>query len=180
MNNKPTVFLYAGRFDKIKGFYTLLKAWSSLNEEPGRVLKIVGENQTQNEDLNEVLRLLSKRSDIEWLGLQSPEGLAQIMKESQCVLIPSETIEIGPLVFHEAIAAGCDVIAADLGGCAELAKVYKSKTSLFASGNVKELATTISDFHFSGLTLPVNVEENNFKGVDLAYDNMLNSTYQNN
>lgn len=170
---QPIVFLYAGRFDKVKGFNTLIKAWSLLTEEPHRVLKIIGENQTHHPTLNEVRITLGKRKDIQWLGKQSPESLAGIMKESHCVIIPSEWIEIGPLVFHEAIAAGCDVIASDLGGCAELAGVYSSKTSLFPAGNTAALADCIDHFSYSGLSLPVNLQENNYQQVLDVYEDLL-------
>ena len=172
-HSQPIVFLYAGRFDKLKGFNTLIKAWSLLTEEPHRVLKIIGENQNHHPTLNEVRITLGKRKDIQWLGKQSPESLAGIMKESHCVIIPSEWIEIGPLVFHEAIAAGCDVIASDLGGCAELASVYPSKTSLFPAGNPGALAECIDHFSYSGLSLPVNLQENNYQQVLDVYEDLL-------
>lgn len=180
LNYKPTVFLYAGRFDKVKGFCTLLKAWSSLEEDPGRILKIIGETQSNNTSLISIIQQMSIRKDVEWLGVQPPESLAQIMKESHCVVIPSEWIEIGPLIFHEAIASGCDVIAADLGGCAELAEVYNLKTTLFKSGDAKELAHKITHFRYSGLAIPVNDQVNNFEGVNLSYHKMVNLTNEGN
>ncbi len=170
---KPIIFLYAGRFDKVKGFHTLLKAWSLLKEDSNRVLKIIGDNQSGNEEINIDLFTVSKRSDVKLLGLQKPEELAAIMKESHCVIIPSEWIEIGPLLFHEAIATGCDVIAANLGGCAELASFYKSKTNLFESGNAKDLSKSIENFSYSGLRIPVNVEENNYAEVLKSYKDLL-------
>ena len=166
---KPIVYLYAGRFDKLKGFYTLLKAWTSLKEDSNRVLKIIGENQSVDVEHNKRQNQINERSDIEWVGLQKPDALAVIMRESHCVIIPSETIEIGPLLFHEAIASGCDVIAANLGGCAELSDYYKEKTNLFESGNASALASTIQNFSFSGLSLPVNLQENNYDEVLKCY-----------
>ena len=144
------VFLYVGRFDKFKGFYTLLKSWMSLPENNTKVLWIMGENQSADPQTEAYIQQAAHRKDINWLGKLPQEKIAGLMQQAHCAIIPSEWVEIGPLVFHEAIAAGCDVITTNIGGCRELADRYSKKSQLYEPGNVDQLAKLITDFKYSG------------------------------
>lgn len=169
------IFLYAARFDKVKGFYTLLKAWCTLPETKGRQLWIIGDKQTDDDGISKFIDTASIRSDIKWLGAKSQEELAMVMKKVHCTIIPSEWVEIGPLVFHEAIAAGSDVIASDIGGCKELAELYKNKSRLFETANVNSLATTILQFKYSGTTAIPKTQLQNYQMVFQSYCEALNN-----
>lgn len=151
MEQQGNVFLYVGRFDKFKGLYTLLKSWNSLPENNSKVLWIVGENQSADPETEKYIQQAAHRKDINWMGKLPQEKIAEVMQQAHCIIIPSEWVEIGPLVFHEAIAAGCDVIATNIGGCQELAKLYPTKSQLYEPGNVGELAKKITDFRYSGI-----------------------------
>ncbi len=63
------------------------------------------------------------------MGPKTQLELLDIYRQVHCVIIPSEWFEIGPLVFHEAISAQCNIIASDIGGCAELGNYYKAETT---------------------------------------------------
>ena len=146
------VFLFVGRFDKFKGFHTLLKSWNSLPENSSRkVLWIVGENQSADSATEKYIQEAAYRKDINWMGSLPQETIAAVMKQAHCVIIPSEWVEIGPLVFHEAIAAGCDVITTRIGGCLELANLYSKKSHLYEPGSTGELVKLITDFKYSGI-----------------------------
>lgn len=173
-NAKQTKFLYAGRFDSAKGFMTLLKAWCGLKQSSDRILFIVGEKQNEDKSLDKWLGLAKKRNDIIWLGKMDQQSIPGIMKEVHCVIIPSEWIEIGPLVFHEAIASGSDVLASNIGGCKELGKIYADKTTLFKAGNPSDLAQKIINFEFSGKFLKVSDQLQNYHGVLNSYHNLKN------
>ena len=163
------IFLYAGRFEKDKGFFTLLKAWCVLPETKERELWIIGEKQADDEEIAKSIQTASQRKDIHWLGPKGQEELALVMKKVHCTIIPSEWVEIGPLVFHEAIAAGSDVIASGIGGCKELAELYYKKTGLFEPGNSDHLAKMIVDFNYSATTqLPLSQIEN-YHQVEESY-----------
>ena len=144
------VFLYVGRFDKFKGFYTLLKSWMSLPENNTKVLWIVGENQSADPQTERDIQQAFHRKDINWMGKLPQEKIAALMQQAHCTIIPSEWVEIGPLVFHEAIAAGCDVITTNIGGCRELASLYSKKSHLYEPGNVGQLTKLIANFKYSG------------------------------
>jgi glycosyltransferase involved in cell wall biosynthesis len=146
---KPTIFLFPSRFAAVKGFDTLLQAWCLLPEDQGRELWMTGEKQVPGIETDSWISEAYRRKDIKWLGEQTQEQLAAVMKTVHCTLIPSQWIEIGPLVFHEAIAAGAAVIASDIGGCRELAELYKQNSTTFRAGNAEELAKAISAFKYN-------------------------------
>ena len=166
------VFLFAARFDKVKGFATLMKAWCSLMETSGRELWMVGEKQSDDEEITNSMASATYRKDIKWLGIKTQEELAIIMGKVHCTIIPSEWIEIGPLVFHEAIAAGSDVIASDIGGCRELVLQYNNKSSMFVTANVQSLKEKIIEFKFSGKTDEPQTQLQNYEAVLQSYYNI--------
>ncbi|MEJ7587808.1 MAG: glycosyltransferase [Ferruginibacter sp.] len=170
-----TIFIYAARFDRAKGFGTLLKAWCNLPDSKDRNLWIIGEQQTDDEQITDCIQQASVRNDITWLGAKSQEELSLIMKEAHCVIIPSECEEIGPLVFHESISAGCDVIASDIGGCRELAGIYDKKTGVFEPGNVARLLEMIQQFKYSGLKEVPLSQTQNYQLVLASYTQLVQS-----
>ena len=134
---------------------------------------MAGEEQTSDEDVTWLIGKASQRKDIEWLGAKNQEGLSSVMKKVHCTIIPSEWVEIGPLVFHEAIAAGSDVIASDMGGCKELANLYKSKSGLFNTGNVNSLRKKIIEFKYSGKAEVPLTQLQNYQQVLQSYNEVL-------
>ena len=169
INKKPVIFLYPSRAEKLKGFLTLLKAWCSLPERADSQLWITGENQSNDKDIKTWIAVASARQDIKWIGVKTQEELAGIMSVVHCSLIPSEWLEIGPLVFHEAIAAGSNVIASDMGGCKELSVIYPTGSTLFEAGSPGSLAEKINAFIYkSPAEKPANSLEN-YKQVLNSY-----------
>ena len=174
-NDASVTFLYVGRFDKVKGFHTLLQSWCGLKEGVQRKLEIIGEMQTDDENINKVIKMAVARRDILWHGKKSQAEIAVIMQTVHCTIIPSEWVEIGPLVFHEAISRGCDVIASDIGGCKSLAGLYQTKSTLFKAGNIENLQKAIINFRYSNLTLPVVLQMENYKLVESQYQQLVNA-----
>jgi|GEM_PF-983917 len=171
-NKKKVIFLYAGRFDKAKGFFTMLKAWCTLPVSAERTLWIIGEIQGRDATHEKFAHKASERNDIQWLGIADQQTLAGKMKQVHCTIVPSECLEIGPLIFHEAIAAGSDVIASDIGGCEELGKKYADKTTLFKAGEPGDLAQKILQFRFSGKEISVDSQLVNYEQVLSSYDEL--------
>lgn len=172
-NNKQ-IFLYASRFEKVKGFETLLKAWNRLSETEGRELWMIGEKQTGSGEEFAELKKLKQRQDVIWYGSQSQSKLAELMKQAHCVIIPSECMEIGPLVFHEALAAGANVIASDIGGCKELAELYKTDAvQLYAAGKINALLHCIQNFKYSLPATEVLPQIENYKKVLDSYSGVI-------
>ena len=139
----PYKFLYSGRTIKSKGFNTLLNAWLKLTESADKELWITGYPVSEDKKILSLIKQTSNRKDIIWLGSLNQQEIAKIYLSVNTVIIPSEVYEIGPLVFHEAIASGCSVISSDIGGCKELAQYYQNNTSTFKTGNATDLSNKI-------------------------------------
>ncbi len=139
----PYKFLYSGRTIKSKGFNTLLNAWLKLNESADKQLWITGYPISDDKKIKALIKQTSNRKDIIWLGSLDQQAIAKIYLSVNTVIIPSEVYEIGPLVFHEAIASGCSVISSDIGGCKELAEYYHTRSTTFKAGNVADLSDKI-------------------------------------
>jgi len=135
-------FLFNGRLLKIKGFHTLLKAWIDTDDNSDKELWITGLPTSQNK-LQHYIKKTLGRKDLKWLGNLSQRQLSDIYPHVHTVIIPSECYEIGPLVFHEAIANGCNVIASDIGGCKELTEVYQNSSLSFEAGKSDDLKEKI-------------------------------------
>jgi glycosyltransferase involved in cell wall biosynthesis len=142
----PIKFLYAGRFEKIKGVQLLSEAWKRVADEPTkRQLLLVG-NWKETQLGKKIVKDLKKRNDVVFYESLEQDKLANLYRNIHCLIIPSQWIETGPLVFHEAIACGCDVITSDVGGQAELAGVYKHRSFVFKSGSGISLYNIIKNY----------------------------------
>lgn len=167
-------FLYSGRLDKIKGFHTLIKAWLNLPENEGRKLWITAHPDSDNEYIKKLIQKALKRKDISFIGPLNQSGLIKLYKKVHCVIIPSECFEIGPLVFHEAIALGCNVISSDIGGCRELGEIYNNESMFFKCGDVQSLKELINNYTFSTTDgkKVLSIEEHN-KSILNEYNRIL-------
>ena len=173
-NNKSLIFLYASRFEKSKGFITLLDAWLKMTVSEERILYMVGDSQTGSKEEESWINKSLQRSDIHWLGRQSNEELAIIMKRAHCIIIPSQCLEIGPLVYHEAIAAGANIIASYIGGCKELAGIYPEVSNLFETGNAEQLKEQIINFTYHRVDYKPSLQDENYANVCISYNSLFN------
>ena len=99
-------------------------------------LVIVGDGDLRPELLNMCNRL-GMIDRVEWKGTRSPAEVAEILRSSDILCLPSYT-EGQPNVIKEAMASGLPVIATRVGGIPEL--VDEGKTGfLFNPGNIDEL-----------------------------------------
>ncbi|HFA51389.1 MAG TPA: glycosyltransferase [Bacteroidetes bacterium] len=146
------VFVYVGRFKKLKGFHVLLKAWLAMEEKEGRKLLLIGGSDNLESEIKNLLEKINKRNDVEVVGRVAAAEVVQYLKNADCIIIPSINLETGPLVFHEAIAAGVNVIASNVGGCKELADIYKNGCTTFEPGNARSLSEKINKFNFQKTT----------------------------
>jgi glycosyltransferase involved in cell wall biosynthesis len=143
----PISFLYAGRFEAIKGVQLLCDAWLQLKEDAAaRQLYIAGDWKTQSLGM-EIHEKLRRRKDVTFLENIPQAQLPELYNEVHCLIIPSLWVETGPMVFHEAIACGCDVITSDRGGQAELGNLYKERSVQFKSGDAASLLSAIENYY---------------------------------
>jgi glycosyltransferase involved in cell wall biosynthesis len=176
---KPTnkiTFAYMGRFETIKGVHTLLQAWLNLPKKANILpmeLLMIGELQSQNTVIQEWLNKAQADESIRFLGSQKREKIIEILQEVHCVIIPSEWVEIGPLVLHEAIASGANIIASDIGGTKELANYYGEGCTTFAQGNVTDLQNKIRNFVYQPIAPKVQTQTEHYEKIYQIIRNQL-------
>lgn len=128
---KQDYVLYFGRFSKEKGLGTLAKACKELPQIP---FKFAGSGELDY--------LLKDAANIENVGFQSGEALAELIQKARFTIIPSEWYENCPFTVLESLYYGTPVLGADIGGIPEL--IQDGKTGmLFQSGNKEDLKEKI-------------------------------------
>ena len=129
--------LYMGRLSPEKGCWTLIRAFEQLPKVP---LKILGAGPMEQE-LSDYVR--EKRiGNIEFLGFKSGAEKWQILRNSLCLVMPSEWYENFPVTALEAFMACKPIVAARLGGLPYIVEEGKSGL-LFEAGNIGELSQKI-------------------------------------
>ena len=104
--------LYFGRLSQEKGVKTLIEAAKLC----GCHLVILGTGPEE-----EALKAFAEGcSNIEFKGFQTGEALTNYVKNSRCVVLPSEWYENGPYSAMEAMALGKPLIVSNMGGLPEL------------------------------------------------------------
>ena len=109
--------LYFGRLSHEKGTMTLLKAYEKANVD--KPLYYVGTGPIKDE-LESYVKEHNLSDKVKLLGFKSGEELKNIVKNSLCVVLPSEWYENGPYSIMEAMAVGKPVIVSNLGGLPEM------------------------------------------------------------
>ena len=120
-NGNPLRFLFLGTLTPHKGADVLLEAWAALPEE----VRAKAELRVLGPDEHAPAYVAAIRSRAAELGVTvggrlTRDEVQREMARTDVVVTPSQWAEIRPLVMLEAHAAGARVIAADLGGMAEL------------------------------------------------------------
>lgn len=125
--------LYFGRLSKEKGVKTLLDAVKNIDCR----LVILGTGPWEEE-----LKAYAKDlPHVEFMGFQTGEALKDFVRNSRCVILPSEWYENGPYSAMEAMAAGKPLIVSDNGGLPEL--VDEGENGYVYRGGAAELADCI-------------------------------------
>ena len=122
--------LYFGRLSKEKGITTLMDAMKDKKYKlivvgTGPIEKQLKEYAIKNEIIN-----------VEFKGFKQGEELTDFVKNSRCVVLPSEWYENGPYSAMEAMSLGKPLIVSNNGGLPELVEegkngyIYKTKEEL--------------------------------------------------
>lgn len=120
--------LYFGRLSREKGVMTLIDATKGVNYKH----YIVGTGPLENE----LKKYAMDNPNIEFKGFQIGEKLQDYIKNSRCVILPSEWYENGPYSAMEAMGKGKPLIVSNMGGLPELVNdgrngyIYSSKEEL--------------------------------------------------
>jgi glycosyltransferase involved in cell wall biosynthesis len=129
--------LFIGRLSPEKGIWTLIHAFEQL---PAVRLKIVGTGPMEQE-LRNYLREKGIRN-IELLGFKAGDEKWQVLRNSFCLVLPSEWYENFPVTALEGFMAAKPVIASRMGGLPYIVEEGKSGL-LFEAGQSAELAQQI-------------------------------------
>jgi glycosyltransferase involved in cell wall biosynthesis len=123
--------LFVGRFDRIKGADTLLRAFAVLAQKHPRLkLTFAGPveppmlHEGRSHDHREMLRALmpaEAAARVQFLGPTPPSGLPELRRRAYVTIVCSR-IEMFPNVLLEALSAGSPVVAAAVGGMPEMAR----------------------------------------------------------
>ena len=118
-SNQKMRFLHVSHLDqKHKNIFGILSVWKQFSDEFKDVeLHIGGDGPWENIAL-EADRLNIRKDSLFSFGPQNREGVAKLMKNSDCLVLFSNYENL-PLVIVEAMACGLTIIAADVGGISE-------------------------------------------------------------
>lgn len=125
--------LYFGRLSYEKGVKTLIDA----AKKTGCNLVILGTGPVENE----LKEYAADAPNVEFKGFQTGDALKDFVKNSRCVVLPSEWYENGPYSAMEAMAAGKPLIVSSNGGLPEL--VDDGENGYIYRGGSEQLAACI-------------------------------------
>lgn len=134
-----TRFLFFGQVERHKGILTLIEAFLRLTKERPKVrLDIVGSGSASEE----ARRTADNDARIVFFGKRIPAQFAETFSKIDYAVIPSLCYENAPNVVVESFAFGVPVIAADIGGAAELVR-QDANGLIFEAGNVESLLSAM-------------------------------------
>jgi glycosyltransferase involved in cell wall biosynthesis len=131
--------LYVGQMEEFKGVGTLIRAYTLLSQEGwnGPGLQLAG-GGTMLEGLRLDAESGSLAANVEILGPRN--DAPDLMRNSRCIVIPSEWEEACAFVAIEAMASGRPVVCSDAGSLPEL---FDGKAIVVPKGDVRSLANAL-------------------------------------
>ncbi len=149
LNNKDKGYmLYFGRLSYEKGVKTLIDCFKDIKYK----LVVLGTGPIENELKTFVSD--NRIENVELLGFKSGEELTNYIRNSRCVVLPSEWYENGPYSAMEAMALGKPLIMSNLGGLPELVEDGKNGYIFDSKEQLKE-----------SLNRMINLSEEDYKNM---------------
>lgn len=134
-----TRFLFLGQIERHKGILLLIEAFRRLAKDRPKVrLDIVGAGGATEA----AMRVAGKDLRIVFYGKRNPAQFAEMFSKIDYAVVPSLCYENAPNVVVESFAYGTPVIAADIGGTAELVR-HGENGLAFEAGNVAALVSAM-------------------------------------
>lgn len=109
--------VYLGQVEEHKGLILLAEAFKNLCQSQREKVRltIAGEGSVVN-----LLKINYQNLPMEFAGRLEPQGVAELLAQASCLVVPSLCYENWPTVIIEAALTGTPVVASDLGGNREL------------------------------------------------------------
>ncbi len=168
----PNQILCVGFMRHVKGIDILLQAMHQMVKHNSQLkLVLVGggfyhNSQTEEQNLQEMSQKLGLSKNVEFAGIKTPSEVAQYMRESTLLVLPSRTETFGA-VLVEALACGTPVVATKCGGPEDI--VNDTVGRLVPKENPEALANAI---------LEVIGERQKFESVKLRDYALNNFTWE--
>lgn len=143
---------FIGGLSEHKGCHLLISAVRLLPGSMPLVLKIYGKGTDYPEYYEKLKQLAGTDPRIHFSGTFSNNMIGMTFAELDVLVVPSIWYENTPLVIYSAQAAGCPVIASNLGGMAEVVE-HEKNGLLFKAGDVSALAGAIDRVARDGVLL---------------------------
>ncbi|MDD5749556.1 MAG: glycosyltransferase [Patescibacteria group bacterium] len=141
-NPSPDLELvYLGQINKAKGVLGLIESFRKINL-PHLKLHIVGIGQ----DFIKAKELAAKDKRIFFHGWLPNENLLSLLSRTDVMVLPSLCYENSPTVIYESLSMGMPVLAADIGGSAELIQEGKNGW-IFPAGDFAMMSKKIEDIY---------------------------------
>ncbi len=139
----PIRFTYIGSLVRHKGVHVLIRAFNDLDPERA-YLRIHGPTD-EFVDYVGLLRSLVRNPSIEFCGRFENNEIAQILGETDVLVVPSIWYENSPITIHEAFLAQVPVVTSRFGGMADLVEDGVNGL-LFEVGNAEDLRRCLQAF----------------------------------
>lgn len=134
-----TRFLYLGQIETHKGILLLIEAFRRLAKDRPKIrLDVVGAGAADEA----ARRAAGGDVRIAFFGKKSPAQFTEMFSRAEYAVVPSLCYENAPTVIVESFAYGVPVIAADIGGAAELVRGGENGMA-FEAGNVAALVAAM-------------------------------------
>jgi len=143
---------YVGRFEDVKGVVDLALAMRQVPADVPLRLEFRGPVQTPSDrdTRNMIVEMLASDPRVTVSEAGAHADMASLLRTYHVVCCPSRCLEGGPTVGLEAMALGVPVIAASVGGIAEVVRDGVN-ARLVAPGNVEALAAALIEIGRSPL-----------------------------
>ncbi len=115
----PWRLLFVGQLIPMKAVDVLLAALHELSDDVDWHLELVYQIAALERELRERVTELGLDSRVTFTGFLHPVEVAQRMRESHLLVLPSITAEELPAVITQAMMSGCQVVATDVGSIRE-------------------------------------------------------------
>jgi glycosyltransferase involved in cell wall biosynthesis len=170
-------FLYLGRWEKKKGLDELIKAFSLVKKEVGNInLHVLGWGDYEKE-MRRLINQLRLKEDIKIVGKVSTSLVSAYLKESDCLVIPSQGDSI-PLVLSEALQTRTPLIVTDVGDMGHLVKKF-DLGKVVPCRDVQKLACAMIEFIKERKDYSQNMPEVlKFLNIEKAVDDYLETIWE--